>query len=178
MYFYLATPYSIYHKGRDAAFDDATYQASLLVMAGVPVFCPITHTHPMVPYIPVELDNHETWLTLDEPMMAKAEGLIVCQMEGWQESVGVTYEIETFRKAGKPIVYMTPGIVPPVLLPGKRKSPTESRAATITRQLNNEKAVEMGLSVPSRHPNPSTPREVAEALAYRFRRNNQFEGQQ
>jgi hypothetical protein len=29
-------------------------------------------------------------------------------LEGWQESIGVTHEIEVFTKAGKPIEYLMP----------------------------------------------------------------------
>jgi hypothetical protein len=48
--------------------------------------------------------------------MEAAKGIIVCQMEGWAESYGVQFEIEAFQKMCKPVLYMTPGVVPVELL--------------------------------------------------------------
>jgi hypothetical protein len=111
-YWYLATPYTKYKAGREAAYEDASKQAALLLASGVHVYCPIAHTHPISLYTPPELDTHETWLALDHQFMVNAAGLIVCELDGWQESRGVLEEIETFKRAGKPIVHMLPGQVP------------------------------------------------------------------
>lgn len=120
-FFYLASPYSRYSAGRVAAFEDIAAQAALLMEAGVPVFAPIVHTHPIQPYIATENDTHDFWLAQDRHMMRAAKGLIVCKLEGWQDSYGVTYEIQHFRDAGKPVVFMTPGEVPQEVLPKARQ---------------------------------------------------------
>jgi hypothetical protein len=44
----------------------------------------------------------------DRPFMDLCHMLVVVTMDGWKKSRGVTEEIETFRKAGKPILYMDP----------------------------------------------------------------------
>lgn len=115
-YFYLATPYTRYPNGQEQAFKDAAQQAALLVLAGVPTFCPIAHSHPMVPYVPMNKDNHDTWLILDNAFMDAAYGMILCQMEGWDQSFGIAHEVEYMRAKHKPIIWMTPGVIPSVLL--------------------------------------------------------------
>lgn len=111
-FFYLATPYSKYADGLDAAFTDAAQQAALLVRAGVPVFSPIAHSHPIAMQGGIDPLDHAIWLPADEPFMRAARGLIVCKLVGWKASYGVSVEIRAFRKAGKPVVYMDPGVVP------------------------------------------------------------------
>lgn len=108
-FWYLATPYSLYPTGIQAAFTDACHAAASLIRAGVPVFCPIAHTHPIAMVGEIDPLDHEIWLPADRPMMDAAKGLIVCKLYGWEESRGVAFEIETFKAAGKPILYLAPG---------------------------------------------------------------------
>ena len=51
--------------------------------------------------------------------MDAARGLIVCEMDGWDESYGIQVEIEVFKAAGKPIIHMTPGFLPREVLNGR-----------------------------------------------------------
>ena len=110
-FWYLATPYSKYALGREAAYQEACKQTALLVKAKVPVFCPIAHTHGPGETGIVENDL-ETWLVADRPFMDAAKGLIICGMDGWSVSAGIAAEIDVFQAACKPIIYMSPGIVP------------------------------------------------------------------
>ena len=112
MFYYLATPYSKYPRGTGAAYIEACQQAALLVQAKIPVFCPIAHSHGVAVLGGVPLDSYDIWLPADAPFMEAACGLIVCEMEGWETSYGISEEIKAFRAAGKPIVHMTPGVVP------------------------------------------------------------------
>lgn len=111
-FWYLATPYSRFEGGIEAAFTAASQQAAVLVRAGVPVFCPIAHSHPIAMHGGIDPYDHEIWLPADGPMMEAASGLIICKLPGWSESVGIAHEVEVFRAAGKPVVYMEPGVVP------------------------------------------------------------------
>lgn len=115
-FWYLATPYSKYPAGIEWAFIDACKETALLLRAGVPIFSPIAHTHPIAVHGNINPLDHEVWLPADRPMMDAACGLIVCKMETWEKSYGIGVEIETFKAAGKPVIYMTPGVVPE--LPG------------------------------------------------------------
>jgi nucleoside 2-deoxyribosyltransferase len=112
MFWYLATPYTNYPDGHEAAFREASANAALLVRHGVPVFCPIAHTHPMAEHLPAEVQDHEFWMEVDAPFMAAAFGAIVLKMPGWQRSRGVSHEIDFFLNRGKPVFYMNVGQLP------------------------------------------------------------------
>lgn len=116
-YWYLATPYSRYPRGIARAFDAACWQSGLLIRAGVAVFSPIAHTHPIAIHSGIDPLDHGIWMPLDAPMMDAARGLIVCMMTGWDASYGVGVEIEAFKRVRKPIIYMTPGVVPAEVRP-------------------------------------------------------------
>jgi len=121
-FWYLASPYSKYAAGIEEAFRAICREAALLVAAGVPVFSPIAHTHPIAVHGEIDPLAHAIWLPADRPMMNAACGLIVCQMPGWEESYGIGVEVEHFQHAGKPIVFMRPGVVPelPPAIPPER----------------------------------------------------------
>jgi hypothetical protein len=109
-FWYLATPYSKYHAGIETAFVLAAQTAASLVRAGIPVYSPIAHTHPIAVHGQIDPLDHGIWLPADEPFMRAACGLIVLCAQGWKESRGIAHEIEQF--AGRPIVYMDPGTIP------------------------------------------------------------------
>ena len=105
-FWYLATPYSKHPGGTDNAFVDACRVAGQLVAAGVKVYCPIAHTHPIAQYGNIDRFSHEIWMPVDRPFMGAAGGLIVCCMPGWETSFGILSELDVFRAAGKPIVHI------------------------------------------------------------------------
>ena len=105
-FWYIATPYSKYPAGREQAFIDASKIAAKFVKAGIPAFSPIAHTHPVAEYGEIDPYDHKIWLPFDAPFMALAYGLIVCKLDGWDKSIGIAHEIEAFKKAGKPVLYM------------------------------------------------------------------------
>jgi hypothetical protein len=116
MFWYLATPYSKYPGGIVRAFSDACREAALLIRAGIPVYCPIAHTHPIAIHGDIDPFDHKIWLAADHTFMESAKGLIVCRLVGWDKSYGIGVEIEHFQKSGKRIVYMIPGAVPEELV--------------------------------------------------------------
>ena len=105
-FLYLATPYSKYRGGLDAAFIQAAKAAAVLTKAGIGVFSPIAHTHPIAVHGAIDPLDHAIWLPADAPLMAAAVGMVVVKMDGWQESYGIKKEIEAFEAMGKPIEYM------------------------------------------------------------------------
>jgi len=111
-FWYLGTVYSKHAGGIEAAFVEASQQAALLVRAGIPVFSPIAHTHPIAVHGDLDPMDHSIWLTADVAFMEAAVGMIVCRMDGWEASYGIRHEIEAFTRMGKPIAFMTPGCVP------------------------------------------------------------------
>jgi hypothetical protein len=111
-YWYLASPYSKYPEGINAAFEEICRQTALLIRNKIPVYSPIAHTHPVAIHGAIDPYAHDIWLPADEPLMNGAMGLIVCTMDTWRDSYGIGVEIKAFEAAGKPVVYMTPGVVP------------------------------------------------------------------
>ncbi|WP_291854826.1 DUF1937 family protein [Bradyrhizobium sp.] len=100
---YLATPYSRYPGGIERAFADAARLAAKMILAGVKVYSPIAHTHPLAVHGGLDPLDHALWLPFDEAMMNAARVLIVAHMEGWQESAGIAYEVAYFERHNKPI---------------------------------------------------------------------------
>lgn len=111
-YWYLGSPYSKYPKGIQAAYEDVCVQQALLIKGGIPVFCPIAHTHGPAIHGGIDPLAHDIWIPADLPFMYYAKGLIVCMMDGWKDSYGLTLEIEHFIVNHKPVIYMKPGEVP------------------------------------------------------------------
>lgn len=107
-YIYLATPYSRYSRGLDAAWTLACRAAGAFAAAGIPVYSPIAHTHPIAEAVELDPLDHGIWMPLDYPLMSKAAGLAVLMASGWTESKGVQIEIEWFDQAGRPVFYIAP----------------------------------------------------------------------
>jgi hypothetical protein len=106
-YAYLGSPYSKYELGLDAAHHDICCIAGRLIKEGIPVFAPIVHSHPIAYCADIDALSHDIWLPMDRPLMDAAFCLIVAKMEGWRESHGLNEEILAFRKADKPIFYLS-----------------------------------------------------------------------
>ncbi len=111
-YWYLATPYSKYPEGIQAAFEAACRETAVFVRAGIPVFCPIAHTHPVAIAGDIDPYDHAVWLPADRPFMEGAAGLVFCKLQSWEISYGMKAEREYFESVDKPVVEMEPGILP------------------------------------------------------------------
>lgn len=105
-YWYVATPYSRYPDGTEAAFEEACRVAGWLIANRVHVYAPITATHPIAINALLDPFDHDLWLPADEPMMDAARGLIVVEMKGWEESYGMKVEQARFITVGKPIIHL------------------------------------------------------------------------
>jgi len=129
---YLATPYSRYSGGNlDKAFKDAARLAAQLLIAGLKVYSPICHTHPIAIYGALDALDHSIWIPFDEAMMAAADVLIVAHMDGWDESRGIEHEIKFFEDAGKPIFDLDPQ----TLIMTRRRGPDEMTEEDLLRGL-------------------------------------------
>lgn len=107
-FFYLATPYSKWDKGIEDAYQMASREAARFIKAGIPVFCPISHTHPIAIHGDMNPLDHGVWIPADKPFMDAAIGLIVVRAKGWEKSYGIGVEIKAFQDAGKPVMYFDP----------------------------------------------------------------------
>lgn len=105
---YLASPYS-HHDAvvREARFQSACMAAGRLIKAGVCVYSPIVHCHP----IAVKEGLPEGWLFWSDfarTMLEAATELCVLTLDGWDRSLGVGDEIAIARELLLPISYMDP----------------------------------------------------------------------
>ena len=100
---YLACPYNNYHTGSEQAHIDICIIAGHLIEAGVNLYCPIAHNHPIAKWTGIALHNYELWMPLDKMMMDRCEVLIMAHMLGWQDSRGMKEELDYFVAANKPV---------------------------------------------------------------------------
>src|SRR5690349_17043657 len=94
---YLASPYTKFPRGTEMAFIEVCRIAARMVEAGVKVYSPIAHTHPIAVYGNISKTDHSIWLPFDFALMRKADALCVAEMDGWDVSFGVAEEIQIFR---------------------------------------------------------------------------------
>lgn len=110
-YWYLASPYTNYLDGLDAAYVLVTDISEELSRAGIKHFCPITVAHEISARSGIKPKDHDFWMTVDHLFMERAYGLVVVGMEGWEVSRGIAEERAYFGAAEKPIYFLDPAIV-------------------------------------------------------------------
>jgi ParB/RepB/Spo0J family partition protein len=102
---YLASPYS---ADKDAIkkkrFEAACEAAARLLSQCVMIFSPIAHSHPIAT-IGCTPTSWEFWEKYDKTILDKCDSMIVLQLDGWEESVGVKAEIE-WMESKRPVYYM------------------------------------------------------------------------
>ena len=102
---YLATPYSRYPRGLDAAREHACLIAAEFVAARVPVFCPIVHSHEIAMLGGLDPRDHDLWFRQNEAMLEHCDALAVPLMTGWSTSKGVCMEIDFFKSRRRPVLF-------------------------------------------------------------------------
>lgn len=104
---YLASPYSKYPYGREAAYLEACKEAARCMQSGVAVFCPIAHSHSIEKEgLDGNIMDGDWWLIQDFAVLKKCDELWVYQMPGWKDSYGVRKEIEFALKNNIPIKWV------------------------------------------------------------------------
>lgn len=106
---YLASPYSKYPAGREAAFKEVCKKAGQLMNSGWKVFCPIAHSHPIEQSGAVLDNSHRFWLEQDFAVLCRCSVLFVYKMPGWEDSFGVTEEIKMANALGISIRFLEYG---------------------------------------------------------------------
>jgi hypothetical protein len=102
---YLASPYSAAEPAvRQQRFELACRAAAELIRRGKTVFSPIAHSHAICQLgLPKEW---AFWEKHDLTFLNLCDEVVVLQLDGWQESIGVQAEIEAARRWGKPVTYL------------------------------------------------------------------------
>lgn len=108
-FLYLASPYTKYEGGREAAYDAVIDNVTPLLADGWTLYSPILHNHPLsAEYSEEALVDFDFWKKVNLPFMRCADGLVVLKLPGWEESVGVQWEVDHFRMEHKPIMWLEP----------------------------------------------------------------------
>ena len=105
---YLATPYTNYKDGIEIAFREAARITGQLLLAGVEAYSPIAHCHPLSVHANIDALDRDFWLRYQETFMARCDVLIVAQMKGWKESIGVQHEIKFFLERKRVVFFLDP----------------------------------------------------------------------
>lgn len=103
---YLASPYSAYKDGKEAAFQEVCAKAAELMLQGHKVFCPIAHSHPIEWWGMGENQTGDFWLEQDFAVLQHCDEMWVYQMPGWENSYGIEQEISFAQDYGIPILYI------------------------------------------------------------------------
>lgn len=107
-YIYLGSPYTKYAEGLNAAAADVAAAAGKLMARGFCIYSPIAHGHFVTDHCAALPLDWSFWKKQCQPMIDAASSMIVLTLPGWEESVGLNYEIACFLTAGKPVVYLDP----------------------------------------------------------------------
>jgi hypothetical protein len=105
---YLASPFTKYRLGIEAAFIEISRIAGRLVGRGLDVYSPIAHSYPLALHGGLDVLDQDLWTKVDAPFVAMCSELYVAKMDGWQSSSGVQHEVQEFLNAGKPIYFVDP----------------------------------------------------------------------
>ncbi len=107
---YLASPYThVDASVRESRFDAACMATSTLMRAGLSVYSPIVHSHPLVRFgLPIEW---EFWQAHDCEHLRRCDQVMVLPLDGWKVSRGVQAEIALAMELGLPIRYLSPSMI-------------------------------------------------------------------
>lgn len=104
---YLASPYSHPQKQvRQRRFDAACQATAAMMRAGLIVFPPIAHSHPLTRF---DLPGYwQFWERYDRVHIEGYTGLAVLMLDGWKQSKGVQSEISIAHQLGRPVIFIVP----------------------------------------------------------------------
>ncbi len=102
---YPASPYSHPDPAvREQRFRAACRLAAAFLRAGMLVFSPIAHSHPLVEFgLPTDW---RFWERYDRAHLERCDEVVVLMLDGWKESAGVQAEIRFARELGKPVRFL------------------------------------------------------------------------
>jgi hypothetical protein len=109
---YLASPYTLNGSAEEnemeKRYEQVTRCAHMMMVMGMNVFSPVTHSHAIQNSRWPLCINTTEWLQMDFAYLTHAHGMAVLMLDGWQNSIGVTREIEFCRKHHIPVMFIQP----------------------------------------------------------------------
>ena len=106
--YYLASPYT--HDDPNIInerYEKIEKVATVLLIEGYILYEPIVSNHHKSKKYELP-SNFEFWKRSNDAFIEKCDGLIVCKLEGWENSKGVKNEIDIAKKLNKDIYYIDP----------------------------------------------------------------------
>lgn len=104
MIVYLACPYI--HEDKKVMEDrvlNVTCCAAHFMDKGEKIYSPITHNNAINKHMKQVVGDHKYWLNQCYHHIITAEAIYVLGLEGWKESKGVRWEVETAKAFGIPV---------------------------------------------------------------------------
>ena len=102
-FFYLATPYAKYAGGKREAYELACKYTHDLIVAGVPVFSPIAHSHSIAKTCNMNKNSNDLWMPQDLAILRGASELLIAPVAGWRNSKGIAMEVAEANEHNIPI---------------------------------------------------------------------------
>ena len=100
---YLASPYTHEDAGvMEMRFEMACTQAVEMMGAGMIVFSPIAHCHPLSDWHDLPGD-WEYWQRFDEAILKACGKLVVLKLDGYEHSAGIAAEVMIAKRLGIPV---------------------------------------------------------------------------
>ena len=107
-YSYLASPYAhADHKIMDWRYSEAMRCLHKLLLRRQWTYSPIVHCHELAKTHQLPRD-FVFWVEFNDAMLKPASELLVLTLNGWQESNGVTHEIDLAYELNIPIRFVIP----------------------------------------------------------------------
>lgn len=107
-YWYIATPYSKYKDGLEAAWNAALFADIQLQNLGIRTFGPIRISHPIAMMTGLDPYDYDIWVPMNKPFIDKAHGMVIVTFPGWEDSTGIAEEIKIVASQSKPIFLLDP----------------------------------------------------------------------
>ncbi|MBN20661.1 MAG: hypothetical protein CL678_05170 [Bdellovibrionaceae bacterium] len=107
-YFYLSQPYNGTESEKKHRASIGAQICGSFIKKGIHVLSPIVHNHALLKEYPhFSLEERKTLiLDFDFTLLKASQGMIVLQLEGWENSYGVNAEIEFCKKHNIPIYFL------------------------------------------------------------------------
>lgn len=106
-YWYLASPFTKYPLGHEQAWLDVSRIKGELLLQNIYTYSPVCETWGTFKVCNLPPD-HKFWHGDNMTKILPALGIIVCKLQGYDESDGIADEVADFRSFGKPIVWLDP----------------------------------------------------------------------
>jgi len=101
---YVAVPFTHSEASvREQRFQAACRVSALLMKHSIVVFSPLSHSVPIVRHGDLDEMDSEYWLTMDLPLLERADELLIVGLDGWEESRGVQEELHFALEHNTPI---------------------------------------------------------------------------